>query len=169
MKSALRLIIVLGISVLFVWLSMRDVPVRTVWEALVAANWGGFLLVCVVTIFGFWLRAVRWRLFIQTDADLPTDSLFSATMIGFMANNVLPLRLGEFVRPWALSRREKHLEEHTARHGGRRACRRHAHAARDLRGRIADPPDLAETRPPAAWCRRVARCSWPSASVSPRS
>jgi uncharacterized protein (TIRG00374 family) len=27
-------------------------------------------------------------------------------MIGFMANNVLPLRLGEFVRPWALSRRE---------------------------------------------------------------
>jgi uncharacterized protein (TIRG00374 family) len=34
------------------------------------------------------------------------DSLFSATMIGFMANNVLPLRLGEFVRAWALARRE---------------------------------------------------------------
>src|SRR3989442_5359401 len=28
-------------------------------------------------------------------------------MIGFMANNVLPLRLGEFVRPWALARRER--------------------------------------------------------------
>jgi len=30
---------------------------------------------------------------------VPTSSLFSATMIGFMANNVLPFRLGEFVRP----------------------------------------------------------------------
>ena len=28
-------------------------------------------------------------------------------MIGFMANNVLPFRLGEFVRPWVLARREK--------------------------------------------------------------
>src|SRR5947199_335907 len=28
-------------------------------------------------------------------------------MIGFMANNVLPLRLGEFIRPWALARRER--------------------------------------------------------------
>ncbi|HUK64282.1 MAG TPA: lysylphosphatidylglycerol synthase transmembrane domain-containing protein, partial [Dongiaceae bacterium] len=34
------------------------------------------------------------------------DSLYSATMIGFMANNLLPLRLGEFVRAWALGRRE---------------------------------------------------------------
>jgi uncharacterized protein (TIRG00374 family) len=33
-------------------------------------------------------------------------------MIGFMANNVLPFRLGEFVRPWALARRE-HLSKST--------------------------------------------------------
>jgi uncharacterized protein (TIRG00374 family) len=75
--------------------------------ALSHAQWGGFLVVCVLTILGFWVRAVRWRYFIETPARLPQDSLFSATMIGFMANNVLPFRLGEFVRPWALSRREK--------------------------------------------------------------
>jgi hypothetical protein len=76
-------------------------------EALSHANWGGFLAVCVLTIFGFWVRAIRWRLFIQEPRRLSTTSLFSATMIGFMANNILPFRLGEFVRPWALSRSEK--------------------------------------------------------------
>jgi uncharacterized protein (TIRG00374 family) len=60
----------------------------------------------LVTLAGFWLRALRWRYFIQAGRRLRIGSLFSATMIGFMANNVLPFRLGEFVRPWALARRE---------------------------------------------------------------
>src|SRR5262249_27733254 len=38
---------------------------------------------------------------------LPVLSMFSATIIGFIANNVLPFRLGEFVRPWALARHER--------------------------------------------------------------
>lgn len=107
MKSIVRLVLILGISGFFVWLSMRDVPVAEVWRALRGANYAGFALVMAVTIFGFWLRSIRWRLFIQSDRRLSTDSLFSATMIGFMANNVLPFRLGEFVRPWVLARRER--------------------------------------------------------------
>jgi glycosyltransferase 2 family protein len=75
--------------------------------ALGHARWGGFAAVCVLTILGFWVRAIRWRYFIQQAPSIKTGSLFSATMIGFMANNVLPFRLGEFVRPWALSRSEK--------------------------------------------------------------
>ncbi len=75
--------------------------------SLAHANWGGFLLVCALTIFGFWVRAIRWRYFIRDARPLTTLSLFSATMIGFMANNVLPFRLGEFVRPWALARKER--------------------------------------------------------------
>jgi uncharacterized protein (TIRG00374 family) len=58
-------------------------------------------------VFGFWVRAIRWRYLIQETRPLPRMSLFSATMIGFMANNILPFRLGEFVRPWALARRER--------------------------------------------------------------
>jgi uncharacterized protein (TIRG00374 family) len=75
--------------------------------ALANANWGGFFVVCVLTIVAFWVRAIRWRLFIQDPRRIRTANLFSATMIGFMANNVLPFRLGEFVRPWALARSEK--------------------------------------------------------------
>src|SRR5204862_5789578 len=43
---------------------------------------------------------------ISVGRKLPLGRLYSATMIGFMANNLLPLRLGEFVRARALGRRE---------------------------------------------------------------
>ena len=75
--------------------------------ALAHANWAGFAAVMALTLFGFWVRAIRWRYFIQGAPHIRTGNLYSATMIGFMANNVLPFRLGEFVRPWALSRSEK--------------------------------------------------------------
>ncbi|MEO5988999.1 MAG: lysylphosphatidylglycerol synthase transmembrane domain-containing protein [Candidatus Eisenbacteria bacterium] len=106
MKRAIQLIIGLAISGVAIWYSSRDVKLPELLQALRSASLLGFFGVMVVTIFGFWLRAVRWRLFLRTPRKVSTLSLFSSTMIGFMANNVLPFRLGEFVRPWALSRRE---------------------------------------------------------------
>jgi len=94
------------ISVVCVWLSMKDVRLTEVWQALRHARLLGFVAAVVSTLLGFWLRAVRWRWLMPPGRRITFDSLFRATMIGFMANNLLPLRLGEFVRAWALGRRE---------------------------------------------------------------
>ena len=51
------------------------------------------------------LRAERWRLLLRPVGDVPRWPAIAATFIGFGANAVLPLRLGEFVRPFFLSRR----------------------------------------------------------------
>ena len=107
MKRFLQLLLGVGVSALCVWLSMRGVDIPGVIYALRNASLPGFVFVMAVTIFGFWLRAVRWQYFIDAGRPIGVGSLFSATMIGFMANNVLPFRLGEFVRPWALARRER--------------------------------------------------------------
>ena len=107
MKRTLQFGIAIGISALCVWLSMKEVDIGRVAQSLRSANYLGFAGVMAITIFAFWVRAIRWRLLLRVDRPVATDSLFSATMIGFMANNVLPFRLGEFVRPWALARREK--------------------------------------------------------------
>jgi uncharacterized protein (TIRG00374 family) len=123
---AIQLVAAIFISLVCVMLSLVDIAPKNVlhpdalWQAiqripdtlvgirtaLSHARWGGFAAVCVLTIFGFWVRAIRWRFFVQGERRVPTGSLFSATMIGFMANDILPLRLGEFVRAWALGRRE---------------------------------------------------------------
>jgi hypothetical protein len=102
----LKLLLTVAVSGVCVWVSMKDVRLDQVLASLRHANYFGFVGVMVLTILGFWVRAVRWRSLIAAPRRIGNDSLFSATMIGFMANNVLPFRLGEFVRPWALSRRE---------------------------------------------------------------
>lgn len=54
----------------------------------------------------FLLRTVRWRLMLR-DADgarLPLLPLWRAVAIGFMANNLLPARAGEFARAWIVGR-----------------------------------------------------------------
>jgi len=95
------------VSAVCVWWSMRDVRLAEVGHALRQANYFGFAAVMATTLIGFWIRAVRWGSLIHEPRPIRPGSLFGATMIGFMANNVLPLRLGEFIRPWALARRER--------------------------------------------------------------
>jgi uncharacterized protein (TIRG00374 family) len=104
-----RTLFVLGfvISAVCVWWELREVRPAMIIDALRHSRGLGFLALMAVTLLGFWVRAFRWRWLINTERPLPVGALFSATMIGFMANNLLPFRLGEFVRPWVLSRRVK--------------------------------------------------------------
>ncbi len=51
-----------------------------------------------------WIRAIRWNLLIPGEESLSTTKLFEAVMVGFLATFLLPLRAGEFIRPWILSR-----------------------------------------------------------------
>ncbi|MCB1070919.1 MAG: flippase-like domain-containing protein [Kiritimatiellae bacterium] len=64
-----------------------------------------YLPVAIVLLLGLgWMRAMRWKYLLPNREQLSVWRLFEATMIGFFANFVLPLRAGEFVRPWILSR-----------------------------------------------------------------
>jgi len=57
-----------------------------------------------VMLLTFLIRAYRWQILLQPVKAIPTSHLFASTMIGFMANNLLPLRAGEFVRAYAIAR-----------------------------------------------------------------
>jgi uncharacterized protein (TIRG00374 family) len=53
----------------------------------------------------FAIRAARWQVFLQPVLeDSPFRPRFAATCIGFMVNNLLPARVGEFARAYAYSR-----------------------------------------------------------------
>jgi len=107
MSRRLRLFVGIAVSAVCVWYAMREVRPAEVWQALRTARYTGFLAAMALTLFGFWVRAFRWRWLLTAPRAIGLDSLYSATMIGFMANNLFPLRLGEFVRAWALGRREQ--------------------------------------------------------------
>ncbi len=48
------------------------------------------------------LRAYRWQTFVAPVQKMGLRPFWSATLIGFMANDLLPLRAGEVLRPYAL-------------------------------------------------------------------
>jgi uncharacterized protein (TIRG00374 family) len=98
----------LGIVVsvaLLVW-SFRGVKLHEFVGYVRAAHLGWLLLAVATPTFCFVLRAIRWRLLLRRDDGGPVawGPLWHATAIGFMANNVLPLRAGEVLRCIAVSR-----------------------------------------------------------------
>jgi len=88
-----------------VWLALRDVPFREVGRAIAGANWVVLLGLSVPSyFFMIWLRALRWRHLTDPIQPIPVRSLARAVSVGFMANNLFPLRMGEVVRSWYLAR-----------------------------------------------------------------
>jgi hypothetical protein len=95
----------LAITAVTVWFSLRDVSFAQIGRAMARAD----LLVLVLPsvpayVWSLWIRAQRWRHLVGGVAEASNGPLFRATAVGFMANNVFPLRIGEVVRAWYLAR-----------------------------------------------------------------
>jgi uncharacterized protein (TIRG00374 family) len=89
----------------FLYLAFRGIALAEVLAHIRRANLGLLLLSAVVATCIFPLRALRWRPILDPIAPgLPYASLWSATAIGMMINNVVPARAGELARAYALSR-----------------------------------------------------------------
>ena len=110
MPSAPRLIkILLGIAIsvgLLVWLFWK-VDVRAVAARLADTHWGWLAVSIAGGLAALWARAIRWRYLFPRNVH-PTH-LFNAVMIGYMGNNVLPLRAGELLRVYVITRRGEPL------------------------------------------------------------
>lgn len=104
MKGRLKKRYILGflIGALFLWLSVRKVDLAQVWLAMKEANYWYLLPNLFFTFVGMWLRAIRWKVMLDPIGKIPLPKVYASTMIGFMANNVLPFRLGEFIRPYSI-------------------------------------------------------------------
>ncbi len=86
------------LSALFLWLAFRSADLQTIAEELMGARYVFMIPAVALTMLSFAARALRWRYLIAAEPRLPFAPLFSSIMIGFMANNLLPARLGELLR-----------------------------------------------------------------------
>ncbi|MGH7482854.1 MAG: lysylphosphatidylglycerol synthase transmembrane domain-containing protein [Longimicrobiales bacterium] len=95
----------IGISVVALYFVLRDVPAGDVVREIRRAH-PGWLLACAAACTGtIACRAFRWRPLLAPMLPHPTlHARTAATFIGFMANNLLPARVGEFARAYALAK-----------------------------------------------------------------
>jgi glycosyltransferase 2 family protein len=90
------------VSVFFLWLALRKVEFSELWTTLQNARWEYLVPNLVLVVGVMFLRAWRWKLILRPVGQVSYARVYSSTMIGFMANNVLPARLGEIARAISL-------------------------------------------------------------------
>jgi uncharacterized protein (TIRG00374 family) len=105
-NRTLRIVLSVAISVVFLGFAVRKVDWAEAAAALAAAHYVYVLPMFGVTIWTLYIRAQRWRILLRPVGTPTMRTLVSATNIGFMANMVLPLRVGEVIRPVLVSRKE---------------------------------------------------------------
>lgn len=106
-KIDLKFWLGIAVSLFFMLLLFKKIDFRSLITAFKSADYRYVFMAICFTLFSYFLRAVRWRYLLILEKSIPLSSLYSATIIGYMANNLLPARLGEFVRAYTLAQKER--------------------------------------------------------------
>lgn len=97
--------ILLGIGALY-WFAQGQ-NWSEVWYAIQHAHLGWLAAAVLLQFIAMYIRAMRWRSFLGAPY-VNTNQLFLISNIGFMANGVLPARMGELIRPFLVGRNTNH-------------------------------------------------------------
>ncbi len=106
LKNLLKVTSGLAITVLFLYLSFQHTEYSRLLRGM--AEFRTPYLVPSLSFFflSFWIRAIRWRCIAKHATNMRAYDSFEIIMIGFMVNNVLPIRMGEFARAYMLGRKQ---------------------------------------------------------------
>jgi glycosyltransferase 2 family protein len=96
----------LAISALFLWYTLSNQDLGSMWSAIVHANYLWILPGVAVYFIGVWVRTWRWQYMLRPIQKIPLRILFPVVTIGYMGNNIYPARAGELLRAFLLKQRE---------------------------------------------------------------
>jgi len=106
-KRTLKIATGLAVSAGFIAWSLRGKPLGRIWAELQAANYWTLIPFFAILLVIHLLRTVRWGMLLAPVERLPFRRLNAASAVGLMALVLLPLRLGEFARPYLVRRAGK--------------------------------------------------------------
>lgn len=96
----------IGISVIFLYLVLRNMHFGDFWQQVRQADYIWLLPGIGVYFLAVWARAWRWHYLLRPLKAVPTRTMFPIVAIGYMGNNVYPARAGEVLRAVILKRKE---------------------------------------------------------------
>lgn len=104
-KNTLFIISIIA-SIVCTWLFVKNIDWLLLKNALRDANYWFIIPTLILTLVVYVVRAIRWRGLLSHIKVISVMNLLSVTCIGFMANNILPARVGEVLRPFILTKKE---------------------------------------------------------------
>ena len=105
-KTVVRFLLSLLVAAVFLYVAFRGTSFSDLWRSLQQVHYIWIILLVPIGLVSHYVRAFRWKYLLgHLKQDISTSNLFSAVMIGYMVNNVLP-RVGELVRPYVAGKLE---------------------------------------------------------------
>jgi len=105
-KVDIKFLIGIGVSFFFLVLLFRKIDVNQLGSVLKTLDYRYLAVAVIITLVSISSRAVRWHYLILPQKRARPRNLLAATIICYMANNLLPARLGEFARAIVLAEKE---------------------------------------------------------------
>lgn len=102
-----RLWIGLGLSLVFIAFFLYGTNFQEIGDSFADANYLLAFLSLPVYFLAAWFRTLRWKYLLRPLTSVSTARLYPVVIIGFMANNIIPARVGELVRAYILRERER--------------------------------------------------------------
>ncbi len=105
--SPLSLALTLAIAAAALYFSLRGVEWREIGRVISHADVRYLFAAFAIASFSTFMRAVRWGVLLSAEEKLPVSMVFWALAVGYLGNNVLPARAGEFLRTKMISSRSR--------------------------------------------------------------
>jgi uncharacterized membrane protein YbhN (UPF0104 family) len=103
-RHAWSWVVSLSLAAVLLYLSLRGVDWRVVWETIAGAQWRFIGLAIAIASCSCFMRAVRWRILLNAEGSLGVATVFWGNMVGYLGNAFLPARAGEIIRSVLMSR-----------------------------------------------------------------
>jgi len=107
-QNTKRWLIWLGlvISAIFLYLAFREINYTELWQTLKEIRILWLIPGLIIYFLGVFFRTLRWQYLLKPLRKVNIKTLFPIINIGYMGNNVFPLRIGEVLRAVVIKRRE---------------------------------------------------------------
>ncbi|WP_459877845.1 lysylphosphatidylglycerol synthase transmembrane domain-containing protein [Desulfothermus naphthae] len=89
------------VSLIFLTLSLYSLDIHNIWKSFKFADYRFIPIAVILFLSSLYIRAFLWAYIIK-EKIMSKNRLFLHLMMGLMANNILPARLGEFVRAYTV-------------------------------------------------------------------
>lgn len=104
LARAIQILLIVGVTVGCLAYAVNGIKWDEVKASFQRANYISLPPMMVVLVLFYAIKAWRWSLLLKPVKELSSREVTPAMMIGFMANNLLPAHLGEFVRVLVLGK-----------------------------------------------------------------
>lgn len=97
-KHFFKILAGICVSIILIWLTLRQIDIKKSFELIAGVKYFVLIPAILVYVFTYILRSVRYYYILLPLKKTKVLDNFPYTIIGFFANNIIPLRLGELIR-----------------------------------------------------------------------